>query len=79
MTHGGAATLCSPVLLYNFVASKKERECGMNVRDCPNAIREHRGHQKHHILLQAKRNKGTEKAAMNKLFGIGGLYVYGQR
>ena len=29
MTHGGAATLCRPVLLYNFVMATKESECGM--------------------------------------------------
>ena len=59
MTHGGAATLCRPVLLYNLVMATKECECGMMVTS---AIREHRRHQKPHSLLQAKKNKGEEEA-----------------
>ena len=34
----GCATLCRPVLLYNCVIATKECECGMIIRDHPNAI-----------------------------------------
>ena len=51
---------------------RKEHECGMIIRDRLNEIQEHKWHQQHHTLLQAKRNKGKENAAMSRLFGIGG-------
>ena len=37
MTHVGAATLCRLVLLYTFTMATKECECGMIIRDHPNA------------------------------------------
>ena len=58
MTHGGVATLCRRTL------SGPRMNANVIVRDHPNAIREHRGHQKHDTLLQAKRSKGKEKATL---------------
>ena len=57
MTHGGAATLCRPVLLYILVMATKHCACGMIIKDHRNATWEHRRSQKHRTHLEAKMNK----------------------